>query len=130
MKMKNIKLPTNRNFGFVFFVVFFVIALWPVLNGEDLRIWSILISLIFLFLGIINSKILTPLNIIWMKFGLFLGGITSPVIMGIIFFGVVTPVGLLMRLFKKDLLHLRMNNKKSYWIEKDKKIISSMKDQF
>jgi|TARA_B110000305_G_scaffold224025_1_gene269114 hypothetical protein len=128
--MKNIKLPTNRNFGFVFFVVFFVIALWPVLNGEDLRIWSILISLIFLFLGIINSKILTPLNIIWMKFGLFLGGITSPVIMGIIFFGVVTPVGLLMRLFKKDLLHLRMNNKKSYWIEKDKKIISSMKDQF
>ena len=128
--MKNIKLPTNRNFGFVFFVVFFVIALWPVLNGEDLRVWSILISLIFLFLGIINSKILTPLNIIWMKFGLFLGGITSPVIMGIIFFGVVTPVGLLMRLFKKDLLHLRMNNKKSYWIEKDKKIISSMKDQF
>ena len=128
--MKNIKLPTNRNFGFVFFVVFFVIALWPVLNGEDLRIWSILISLIFLFLGIINSKILTPLNIIWMKFGLFLGGITSPMIMGIIFFGVVTPVGLLMRLFKKDLLHLRMNNKKSYWIEKDKKIISSMKDQF
>ena len=128
--MKNIKLPTNRNFGFVFFVVFFVIALWPVLNGEDLRIWSILISLIFLFLGIINSKILTPLNIIWMKFGLFLGGITSPVIMGIIFFGVVTPVGLLMRLFTKDLLHLRMNNKKSYWIEKDKKIISSMKDQF
>ena len=127
--MKNIKLPTNRNFGFVFFVVFFVIALWPVLNGEDLRIWSILISLIFLFLGIINSKILTPLNIIWMKFGLFLGGITSPVIMGIIFFGVVTPVGLLMRLFKKDLLHLRMNNKKSYWIEKSK-IKSKMKDQF
>ena len=128
--MKNIKLPTNRNFGFVFFVVFFVIALWPVLNGEDLRIWSILISLIFLFLGIINSKILTPLNIIWMKFGLILGGIVSPVIMGIIFFGVVTPMGLLMRLFKKDLLNLRMNNKKSYWIEKDKKIISSMKDQF
>ena len=128
--MKNIKLPTNRNFGFVFFVVFFVIALWPVLNGEDLRIWSILISLIFLFLGIINSKILTPLNIIWMKFGLILGGIVSPVIMGIIFFGVVTPIGLLMRLFKKDLLNLRMNNEKSYWIEKDKKIISSMKDQF
>ena len=128
--MKNIKLPTNRNFGFIFFIVFCVIALWPVLNGENLRIWSISISLIFLFLGIINSKILTPLNIIWMKFGLLLGGIVSPVIMGIIFFGVVTPVGLLMRLFKKDLLNLRINNEKSYWIEKDKKIISSMKDQF
>ena len=96
----------------------------------------IFISMLFvtisflLILGIFNSKILTPLNIIWMKFGLILGGIVSPTIMGIIFFGVVTPVGLLMRLFKKDLLNLRMNNEKSYWIEKDKKIISSMKDQF
>ena len=128
--MKNIKLPSNRNFGFIFFIVFFVIAFWPILNDETFRVWSLLISLIFLILGIFNSKILTPLNIIWMKFGLILGGIVSPVIMGIIFFGVVTPMGLLMRLFKKDLLNLRMNNEKSYWIEKDKKIISSMKDQF
>mgnify|MGYP006088974873 CR=1 FL=1 len=128
--MKNIKLPSNRNFGFIFFIVFFVIAFWPILNDETFRVWSLLISLIFLILGIFNSKILTPLNIIWMKFGLILGGIVSPTIMGIIFFGVVTPIGLLMRLFKKDLLNLRMNNEKSYWIEKDKKIISSMKDQF
>jgi len=128
--MKNIKLPSNRNFGIVFFIVFFVIAFWPIFNDETFKVWSLLISLIFFSLGIFNSKILTPLNIIWMKFGLILGGIVSPVIMGIIFFGVVTPMGLLMRLFKKDLLNLRMNNEKSYWIEKDKKIISSMKDQF
>ena len=129
MKQK-IKLPTNRNFGLVFFVVFLIISLWPLLSQNELRYWSLTLAIIFLILGLLNSKVLMPLNIIWMKFGLFLGGITSPVIMGIIFFGVVTPVGLLMRLFKKDLLHLRMNNKKSYWIEKDKKIISSMKDQF
>lgn len=127
--MKESKLPSNRHFGIVFFIVFFVIALWPVLNGENLRIWSISISLVFLFFGIINSKILTPLNIIWMKFGILLGSIVSPIVMGIVFFGVITPIGFLMRLFKKDLLNLNINDEKSYWIEKDK-IKSSMKNQF
>ena len=127
--MVEIKLPSNRNFGIVFFIVFFVIGLWPVLNEENLRTWSILISLIFLFLGIINSRVLTPLNIIWMKFGIILGSIISPIVMGFVFFGVVTPIGLLMRIFKKDLLNLKLNTKKSYWIEKDK-IKSSMKNQF
>ncbi len=127
--MNKIKLPSNRNFGIVFFVVFFVIAFWPVLNGENIRIWSILLSLIFLFLGIINSRILTPLNIIWMKFGIILGSIISPLVMGFVFFGVITPIGLLMRIFKKDLLNLKINTEKSYWIEKDK-IKSSMKNQF
>tara|TARA_B100000424_G_C22907056_1_gene482484 strand:+ start:434 stop:817 length:384 start_codon:yes stop_codon:yes gene_type:complete len=127
--MDEIKLPSNRNFGIVFFIVFFVIGLWPVLNEENLRTWSILISLIFLFLGIINSRVLTPLNIIWMKFGIILGSIISPIVMGFVFFGVVTPIGLLMRIFKKDLLNLKLNTKKSYWIEKDK-IKSSMKNQF
>ena len=127
--MDEIKLPSNRNFGIVFFIVFFVIGLWPVLNEENLRTWSILISLIFLFLGIINSRVLTPLNIIWMKFGIILGSIISPIVMGFVFFGVVTPIGLLMRIFKKDLLNLKLNTKKSYWIEKDK-IKSNMKNQF
>tara|TARA_A100001388_G_C28743606_1_gene488215 strand:+ start:643 stop:1026 length:384 start_codon:yes stop_codon:yes gene_type:complete len=127
--MVEIKLPSNRNFGIVFFIVFFVIGLWPVLNEENLRTWSILISLIFLFLGIINSRVLTPLNIIWMKFGIILGSIISPIVMGFVFFGVITPIGLLMRIFKKDLLNLKLNTKKSYWIEKDK-IKSSMKNQF
>lgn len=127
--MKEFKLPSNRNFGTVFFIVFFVIGLWPILNTGDVRIWSLIISLIFLVLGIINSKILTPFNILWMKFGLFLGSIISPLVMGFVFFGVITPIGFLMRLLKKDLLNLKMNKEKTYWIEKEK-IKSSMKNQF
>lgn len=127
--MKKIKLPSNRSFGFVFFIVFFVIALWPITQGENLLIWSLVVSLIFLILALLNSKILTPFNIVWMKFGLILGGIMSPVIMGFIFFTVVTPTGLIMKLFKKDLLNLRYSKKKSYWIEKEQ-IKSSMKNQF
>ncbi|MBD1153162.1 hypothetical protein IDG80_00800 [Pelagibacterales bacterium SAG-MED24] len=127
--MKEFKLPSNRNFGFVFFIVFLLIALWPISQGEILRIWSLIISLIFLILGILNSKILTPFNILWMKFGLLLGVIISPIVMGFIFFIVITPIGLIMKFFKKDLLNLKYDKKKSYWIEKDK-IKSSMKDQF
>ena len=127
--MKKIKLPSNRSFGFVFFIVFFVIALWPITQGVNLLIWSLEVSLIFLILALLNSKILTPFNIVWMKFGLILGGIMSPVIMGFIFFTVVTPTGLIMKLFKKDLLNLRYSKKKSYWIEKEQ-IKSSMKNQF
>ena len=126
---KKIKLPTNRNFGLVFFVVFLIISLWPLLSHNEIRQSSLILSVIFLILGLFNSRILLPLNKLWMKFGLFLGSIVSPIIMGVIFFGVVTPIGLVMKLLKKDLLHLKMNNEKSYWIEKDK-IISSMKDQF
>ena len=125
----NIKLPSNRSFGIVFFVVFLLIGLYPLLNSEEARLWSLIISLIFILLGLLNSKILTPLNKIWFKFGIFLGKIISPLIMGIIFFLVVTPIGLIMRLLGKDLLNLRYNKNKSYWIEKnDPK--SKMKNQF
>ena len=127
--MTEFKLPSNRNFGIVFFVVFIVIALWPISNGEGIWIWSLVISLIFLILGLINSKILTPFNIIWMRFGLFLGRIFSPIILGFVFFTIITPTGLLMKLFKKNLLNLSFNKEKSYWIEKEK-IKSSMKNQF
>jgi large-conductance mechanosensitive channel len=85
--------------------------------------------LIFLILGLLNSKILTPLNKIWFKFGIFLGKIISPLIMGVIFFLVVTPIGLIMRVFKKDLLNLKFNNNTSYWIE-NKGPKSKMKNQF
>tara|TARA_Y100000022_G_C13107315_1_gene309646 strand:+ start:65 stop:448 length:384 start_codon:yes stop_codon:yes gene_type:complete len=127
--MTEFKLPSNRNFGIVFFVVFIVIALWPISNEEGIWIWSLVISLIFLILGLINSKILTPFNIIWMRFGLFLGRIFSPIILGFVFFTIITPTGLLMKLFKKNLLNLSFNKEKSYWIEKEK-IKSSMKNQF
>ena len=115
---KNIKLPTNKNFGIVFSIVFLIIALFPLINNESLRIWSLIISAVFLFLGLINSKILTPLNNIWFKFGLILGRIVSPVIMGVIFFLVVTPTAFIMRLVGKDLLNLKFSRHKSYWIEK------------
>ena len=129
MNYKDIKIGSNRNFGVVFFVVFLLIGLWPILKGNEIRIWSIVISLIFLILGILNSKILTPFNKAWFRFGIFLGNFISPIIMGIVFFLVVTPTGLIMKLFRKDLINLRKNNSSTYWIEK-KDIKSSMKNQF
>ena len=127
--MDDVKIGSNRSFGVVFFVVFLIIATYPLINGDELRLWSLIISIIFLFLGLVNSKILNPLNKLWFKFGIFLGKIISPLLMGIIFFLVVTPIGLLMRLFNKDLLNLRFNNNSSYWIEKTEPK-SKMKNQF
>ena len=127
--MSDVKISSNRSFGVVFFVVFLLIALYPVINHEEIRAWSLLVSLIFLVLGLLNSKILTPLNKLWFKLGILLGKIISPIIMGIIFFLVVTPIGLLMRLLGKDLINLKYNNNKSYWIEK-KGPKSKMKNQF
>jgi len=127
--MDEVKLNSNRSFGVVFFIVFLLIGLYPLLKGNDLRIWSLIISFIFLVLGLINSRILTPLNKSWFKFGLLLGKFISPIIMGIIFFIVVTPIGIIMRLFKQDLLNLKFNKKKTYWIDKTGPK-SKMKNQF
>ena len=126
---KNIKLPSNRNFGIVFFIVFLIIALWPILKQNEIRIWSLIISFIFFVLGLINSKLLTPLNKLWFKFGILLGNIISPIVMGIVFFLVVTPTGLIMRFLRKDILKLKNNSKDSYWIDKDN-TKSSMRNQF
>ena len=128
MKNKE-KLNSNRNFGIVFFVVFLIIALYPLTIDREISKWALLISLIFLGLGFVNSKILTPLNKLWFKFGIFLGKIISPLMMAMIFFLVVTPIGLMMRLIGKDLLNLKYNKNKSYWIEK-KGPKSLMKNQF
>ena len=127
--MDDIKISSNRSFGIVFFIVFLLIALYPLLKGNDLRIWSLVISFVFLVLGLINSKILTPLNRLWFKFGLLLGRFISPLVMGIIFFVVVTPIAIIMRLLKKDLLNLKYNKKETYWIEKSGPK-SKMKNQF
>ena len=127
--MDDLKISSNRSFGIVFFIVFILIAFYPLINQGEIRIWSVLISLLFLILGIINSKILTPLNKVWFKFGIFLGKIISPIVMGLIFFLVVTPIAFLMRMLKKDLLNLKFNKNNSYWIKKtDSK--STMKNQF
>ena len=129
MKKNNIKISSNRSFGIVFFVVFLLISIYPIINDQDIRVWSLIISLIFLILGIINSNILTPLNKVWFKFGILLGSFVSPIVMGVVFFFVVTPISLLMKLFGKDVLNLKRNNSKSYWIEKTGPK-SRMKDQF
>ena len=126
---KKIKLPSNRNFGIVFSMVFLLISVWPVLYGLEIRIWSLLISIVFLILGILNSNILKPLNIIWLKFGVFLGNLLSPIVMMIIFFFVVTPTSLILKLFKKDILNLKKNKDESYWIERSGKL-NDMKNQF
>ena len=127
--MDKIKISSNRSFGIVFFIVFLLIATYPLLNDGHLRIWSLIISVIFLVLGLLNSKTLYPLNKIWFKFGIFLGKIISPLVMGLIFFTVVTPIGLFMRLLNKDLLSLKFNKKKTYWIEKNEQK-SKMKNKF
>ena len=127
--MKKIKISSNKSFGIVFFIFFLIIALWPLINDGNIRLWSLIVSIIFLILGIINSKILTPLNYLWFKFGLLLGKVVSPVVLGIIFFFVVTPTGIIMRLIGKDILNIKKNNLNTYWIEK-KNEKSSMKNQF
>ena len=129
MKNTEIKIGSNKSFGIVFFIVFLLIAIYPLINNDELRIWSLVVSIIFLILGLINSKVLTPLNKLWFKFGLLLGKVVSPLIMGIIFFLVVTPTAFIMRIIGKDLLNLKFNNKKTYWIEKTGPK-SKMKNQF
>tara|TARA_B100000768_G_scaffold104572_1_gene97116 strand:- start:1430 stop:1813 length:384 start_codon:yes stop_codon:yes gene_type:complete len=127
--MKKIKLPTNKNFGIVFFLVFLIISLFPLLNNENIRIWSIIIAIVFLALGLLNSILLTPLNKIWFRFGIILGNFVSPIVMGIVFFAIVTPTSLIMRVLGKNLLNLKKGSKKTYWIERSK-IKSKMKNQF
>ena len=129
MNSNKIKLGSNRSFGIVFFIVFLIIAIYPLLNDNSIRLWSLIIGIIFLILGIINSKVLTPFNILWMKFGLLLGKIVSPIVMGFVFFGVVTPISIIMKLLRKDLLNLKRNKKETYWLKKEENK-SNMKNQF
>ena len=124
------KLPTNKSFGLTFGTVFFMVFLYFFIKHSYLTVNIILLitTIIFYFLGFINSKILHPLNFIWFKFGIFLSKLISPLILGIIYFLVVTPTGIIMRFLKKDLLGLKFNDKRSYWINKNFK--SKMKKQF
>ena len=129
MSQNDVKIGSNKSFGIVFFIVFLIISFYPLINQENIRVWSLIISLIFLILGLLNSKILNPLNKLWFKFGMILGRIISPIIMSIIFFLVVTPIALIMKLLKKDLLNLKFNKTNTYWIEKSGPK-SKMKNQF
>jgi len=126
---KKIKVSSNKSFGIVFSIFFLLISIYPLLNNDPIYYWSLFVSFIFLVLGLMNSKILSPLNLLWFKFGILLGRIISPVVMGIIFFLVVTPISIILKIFGKDVLNLKFNNNKTYWIVKDGPK-SNMKKQF
>ena len=124
-----LKASSNKSFGIVFFIFFLIVSIFPLFKDGNIRIWSLIIAIIFLILGILNSKILTPLNKIWFKFGILLGSFVSPIVMGIVFFAIVTPTSLIMRLLGKNLLNLKKDNKITYWIERSV-VKSKMKNQF
>ena len=120
----------NRSFGLLFFIVFLAFALWPLTKKGEINLYLISIALIFLILGLLNSKILTPLNKSWIKFGELLGRIIAPIVMGIVYFIILTPISLLVRLLGKDLIGMKFDkNLKTYWIKR-KKNLGTMDKQF
>jgi hypothetical protein len=129
MNLKNIKISSNRNFGVFFFIFFMIISLFLLFKDGNVRVWAVVVAITFLILGLLNSSVLSPLNKIWFKFGVLLGNLISPIIMGLVFFIVVTTTSFIMKVFGKDLLNLKKNNKKSYWIKKSS-IKSKMNNQF
>jgi len=129
LKKNNIKISTNKSFGIVFCLFFLIVSIFPLLNNGNIRVWAIILAIIFLLLGLFNSSILTPLNKIWFKFGILLGNFVSPIVMGLVFFSVVTPTAIIMRILGKNLLDLKRGKKNSYWIEKSQ-LTSKMKNQF
>ena len=121
---------SNRSFGLLFFFIFLIVGLWPLKNGENINFYFIVISFIFLILGLINSKLLSPLNKLWIKFGEILGIIIAPIVMALVYFIFLTPISLIVRIFGKDLLGLKfLKNKETYWVKR-KKDLASMKKQF
>ena len=121
---------SNKSFGLLFFFVFLIIGLWPLKNGENLNFYFITVSIIFLILGLINSKLLSPLNKSWIKLGEILGIIIAPIVMALVYFAILTPISIIVRVFGKDLLGLKfLKEKETYWIKR-KKNLGSMKKQF
>ena len=115
------KKDTNRSFGILFFIVFSIISIWPILSGGELRLWSFIVAIIFLIMGITKSRFLTPLNIAWIKFGELLGRIIAPMVMALIYFSILTPLSIIIRIFGKDLLRLKTSKENSFG-SKEKKI--------
>ena len=121
---------SNKSFGLLFFVVFLIIGLWPLKNGESLNYYFIIASVVFLILGLLNSKLLSPLNKFWIKLGEILGIIIAPIVMALVYFAILTPISIIVRVFGKDLLGLKfLKEKDTYWIKR-KKNLGSMKKQF
>ena len=123
------KETSNKSFGILFFFIFLAIGIWPLFSSGDPRLWSLFFSFVFLVLGLLNSKILKPIKDSWIKFGEILGKFIAPIIMAAVFFIILTPTGLLLRIFGKDLLKTKYSKDSSYWIHRSKDI-GSMKKQF
>ena len=124
----NIKKKNNITFGILFFFFFLIVGLYPLNYNETIRVWSVVLSLIFLIITVIKPNLFTFLNKFWIKFGLLLGKIISPIVMGLVFFFVVTPIGILIRILKKDVMGLK-RGVSSYWINRKDKV-QSMRKQF
>ena len=129
MDNKDIKISSNKSFGIVFFIFFLILSIYPLFKDGNFRIWTLILSIVFLILGLLNSSILSPLNKIWFKFGILLGNFVSPIVMGVIFFTVVTPTSIIMKILNKDLLNLKKNDNETYWVKKSE-VKSKMKNQF
>ena len=127
--MKKKSINSNKSFGILFFVVFFLYGIWPILSSNGIRIWSLSVGIIFLILGLLNSKLLTPFHNLWLKFGTLLGRIVSPIVMFLVYFVFITPLAVIIRLLGKDLLRTKFNKLPSYWIKREKNI-GTMKKQF
>ena len=123
------KKDNNKSFGILFFIVFLLIAVWPVIDSGSIRVWALVVSILFFLLGLINSKILTPLKHGLIKLGEILGKVIAPIVMGFIYFIIITPIGIFMRLLGKDLLNIKYNKNKSYWLKRIKNV-DTMKRQF
>jgi hypothetical protein len=123
------KRTSEKSFGILFFVVMFLIGIWPLLNNNSVRVWALVLSFIFLGIALLKQELLKPLNNLWIKFGDNLGKIISPIVMAIIFFFMITPLSFIIRLFGKDLLKLKISKNNSYWIKR-KKNVNSMNKQF
>lgn len=126
----NIKQGSNKNFGYVFSFIFFLIGFFPLFFDGSPRLWSICIGLVMISITLLKASLYQTPNYLWFKLGILLGRVVSPIIMVLIFFLIIFPTGLLLRLFRKDVLGLRFDkNKKTYWVHRDEPM-QSMKNQF
>ena len=121
---------SNKSFGVLFFIVFLILGIWPLTKGNIINVYFVIIAAVFLILGFLNSNLLTPLNKGWIKFGEILGLFIAPIIMALVYFIILTPISLIVRVFGKDLLGLKFNKKiDTYWIKRLKNL-GSMDKQF
>ena len=129
-KSISIEQSSEKSFGFVFSIVFLIVALYPLTNSKGILIWAIVLSALLLILALLAPKILSLPNNLWFKFGIFLGSIIAPIVLSLVYFLTVLPTGLIMRVLGKDLLKKKFDrDASSYWIKREQPI-GSMKNQF